>query len=213
MFSRCPHCDNQQQVTTQQLRDSRGLLNCTACGQAFDALPTLSENADELARPRRALELAPEPAGPAKSPWAWRTGSLGMLAVLMAQIVYFDGSRLLRMPAVHASLANACRVLDCRPPVANDPEQWALSHSDLEAHLDHRYLLKAALTNQAEITQSFPALKLTVTDFNGRVLAERIFASRQYAADRTLPPNETVQVRLPFVFSAGEVGGFTLSLL
>ena len=71
----------------------------------------------------------------------------------------------------------------------------------------------AALTNQDEITQAFPKLKLTLTDFNGQPFAERVFSPHQYSAATTLAANETVVIRLPLVMATDEFGGFSLDTL
>ncbi|QPK65610.1 DUF3426 domain-containing protein [Methylomonas sp. LL1] len=212
MFSRCPHCDAQQAVTTRQLRDSRGLLSCTGCGQTFDALPSLSEQADEAPVRHDSIELPSQKSYTTESGWRWRLASLAALLVLLGQVVYFEGERLNRQPRIHAALTKVCQTLGCRAPAYENPDAWSLSHTDLQPHLDRRYLLTAALTNQAEFAQAFPQLKLALTDFNGRPLAQRVFTPCQYAADAELGPNQTAQIHLPIILSA-EVGGFSLTLL
>lgn len=212
MFSRCPHCDVQQAVTTQQLRDRRGLLNCVACGQPFDALPSLSEQADDVLIPQNSIEFLLQKSDKTEPGWLWQAGSLAMLLVLLAQIVYFEGDRFNRQSQIHAALTQVCKALGCRIPAYHNPDEWVLSHSDLQAHLDQRYLLTAALTNQADFAQAFPELKLTLTDFNGQPLAQRVFAPQQYAIDADLAASQTVQIRLPFIMPA-KVGGFTLTLI
>lgn len=214
MFSRCPHCDKQRQVSAKQLRDSRGLLKCKRCGQSFDALASLSEKGDQ-ARTIATSHSDPSFGGTEarQSPWPWGIASLLMFGILFAQIGYFEGQRLYSQPVIHAALSQACQVIGCRPPLADNPDEWSVSHTELQAHLDNRYLVVAALTNQALVAQAIPKLKLTLTDFNGQTLAERVFAPRQYAAFTELAGNETVEIRLPFIIAASEVGGFTLTTL
>lgn len=211
MYSRCPHCNKQIQVSARQLRLSRGLLKCKRCGDSFDALALLSEKADETQAKARSYLV--KQAEDRSSPWLWGIASLLMFMVLLAQIIYFEGQRLYSQPTINLALAKACQALDCRLPVVNNPEDWVVSHSELQAHLDSRYWLIAALTNQAEITQAFPELKLTLTDFNGQPFAERVFTPNQYSKDTTLAANETVLIRLPLVMAADEFGGFSLDTL
>ncbi len=98
-------------------------------------------------------------------------------------------------------------------PLYNGPDDWALSHSDLQTHLGQRYLLTGAITNQAEIEQAFPRLKLTLTNFKGQILAQRVFEPQQYASAATLAANQTAPIRLPFILPDREIGGYSLSLL
>ncbi|MGR8932031.1 MAG: zinc-ribbon and DUF3426 domain-containing protein [Gammaproteobacteria bacterium] len=213
MYCRCPHCDTQQKVSTQQLRDRRGLLNCKFCGQPFDALPSLSDTKKDPETKTPQFELVFERRDKRQAAWAWWTGNIIMSIILLTQIGYFDGRRLYEMPRIHSVLTRVCGSLHCRLPAVKNPREWAVSHAELQAHLDSRYVLTAALTNQAEITQSFPRLKLRLSDFNGQVFAERVFNPQQYTQAKRLAANETVEVYLPFVMSSGEIGGFSLTTL
>lgn len=214
MYSRCPQCDKLRKVSAKQLRDSRGLLKCKRCGQSFDALASLSEKADApRPKPRKEPAISFEPTQTKQSPWFWGSASLLMFLVLLIQVVYFDGLRLYSQPAIHSALSFACQAVDCRLPAVNNPEEWTVSHSELQPHLDRRYWLTAALTNQAEVSQAFPKLKLTLTDFSGQALAERVFIPKQYAELAQLAANETLQIRLPLMIAEGDVGGFTLTTL
>lgn len=212
MYSRCPHCDAQQELTAQQLRDSRGLLHCVSCHQPFDALLSLSEQADEVVEPASANIVLPQQQN-TESVWRWRVGSLMMLLALLGQVVYFEGESLGRQPKVYAALLQACETLGCALPAYKNINDWAVSHSDLQAHLDKRYLVKAALTNQAGFAQALPILKLTLKDFNDQPVAVRLFFPQQYASNAVLSANQTTQIHLPLVFSTNEVGGFTLTLI
>jgi len=214
MYSRCPHCNKQIKVSARQLRLSRGLLKCKRCGESFDGLALLSETSDEVQTKSRSSSGFLSGRGAVKpSAWFWGIASLIMFTVLLAQIVYFDGRRLYSQPTINLTLAKVCQALNCRLPAVNMPEEWAVSHTELEPHLNNRYWLIAALTNQADITQTFPELKLTLTDFNGRLLAERVFLPYQYSKDSTLASNETVSIRLPLVLAAEDIGGFTMETL
>ena len=212
MFSRCPHCDAQQAVTTQQLRDSRGLLVCRGCGQPFDALPGLTEQADDMVPTQPTDYDFSSPAKPA-SVWRWRVSNGLLVLALLAQIGYFEADRLIHLPKVHKVLSRICQTVGCQVPAYQNPDEWSVSHSDLQAHLQNRYLLTAALTNQSELSKSLPALKLTLNDYQGQPIAARIFAPQVFSQNTTLAANYTTQIRLPLVVSAAEIGGFTLTVM
>ncbi len=214
MFCRCPYCNKERQISARQLRESRGLLKCKRCGESFDALASLSEKTqDAHKKPAKPAGFGSLTVRGVQAFGHWGAASLLMFVVLLAQIIYFDGQRMYRQPEIHWALAKACQTLGCRLPAINAPEEWAVSHSELQAHLHNRYWLIAVLTNQAEIMQAFPKLKLTLSDFNGRPLTERVFLPRQYTERTVLAANETVQIRLPLTMPAGEIGGFSLDTL
>ncbi|WAR44047.1 zinc-ribbon and DUF3426 domain-containing protein [Methylomonas rapida] len=212
MFSRCPQCDVLQEVTTQQLRDSRGLLKCKACRQTFDALPTLSERPDEMIEPGHGIGPAFEKNVKTESLWLWRGASLAMLLLLMVQLAYFEGQRLYRYPLLRPALAKVCAAMDCRLIDTANTTDWSVSHSQLQPYLQQTHLLTAALTNQADVAQGFPSLQLTLTDFNGQPLEQRLFAPQQYTHTAQLAANQTMHIRLPLIIPA-EFGGFTLTLI
>lgn len=215
MFSRCPHCDSQQPVSTQQLRDSRGLLACASCGKAFDALPTLTEQADEAVDTQQHADLPFSLPDQATVPdgKGWPIGSALLLMVLLGQIGYFESDGLLRQPQIHQALTRICRIAGCRMPAYKNPAEWSLSHSEWQAHLDNRYVLTAALTNQSAFAQDFPDLKLTLNDYSGRPLAERLFHPASYTRQRQLAARQTERISLPLVVAAPDVAGFTLTMM
>lgn len=98
-------------------------------------------------------------------------------------------------------------------PAYNNPAEWSLSHSEWQAHLDQRYVLTAALTNQAAFAQVVPALKLTLNDYGGQLLTERVFLPGSYTRNTLLAANHTQQIRLPLVVSVPDVAGFTLTAM
>lgn len=213
MFSCCPHCDVQQAVTTQQLRDSRGLLDCRACGQKFDALPGLTEQADESVQTQTTLFDFFSPEKPV-SVWHWRIGNCLLALALLVQIGYFEADRLIQQPKLHQVVSRVCQVVGCRlPAYYNTPEDWSVSHGDLQAQQDNRYWLTAALTNHSDSLQNLPALKLTLNDYQGQPMRMRIFAPTVFSPTATLPANQTLEIRLPLVISAAPIGGFSLTVM
>lgn len=213
MFSRCPHCDVQQAVSTQQLRDSRGLLDCLACGQKFDALPGLTEQVDEAVQTQTTDFDLYSQDKPVSAACRWSVSNGLLTLALLAQIGYFEADQLIRQPKPNKVLTKICQVAGCQVPTYQDTDNWSVSHSDLQAHLDNCYLLTAALTNQSELTQRLPAIKLTLSDYQGQPIAERIFAPQVFSQTTTLAANHTTQVRLPLVVTAAKIGGFTLTVM
>jgi predicted Zn finger-like uncharacterized protein len=210
MFSRCPSCNAQQLITTQQLRETRGLVTCDVCRVSFDALPTLTERMDEtLVTAEQVISPLTHTASPASS-LVWGTGSLLMLILLLGQLIYFQGADLMRYPQVYSSVYTVCQLAECKVPAYRNLAAWSVSHSDLQAQLNHSYWLTAALTNQAELAQTLPVLKFSLTDYKGQTVVERLLAPQQYSKTIRASANQTVAVRIPLILPA-TMGGFTLS--
>lgn len=190
------------------------MLNCIQCGERFDALAALTEQLNDAAASHsNQSQLWASKPETAESGWLWGMGSALLLMGLMAQVAYFDGEKLLRQPVLYQALSNVCHRLGCQVPVFSNPDDWVLSHSDLEIHLDQRYLLTAALTNQADQAQTLPMLKLIFKDFKGQMLAERVFEPQQYTDENLLAANGTALVRLPIILPGHAIGGYSLNLL
>lgn len=213
MFSRCEYCQHQQRVSVKQLRRYRGLLKCKQCGKSFDALASLSDKFDS-----RVVEsnenLLPwlkhrQPANPG----LWRFGNVVMLLLLIAQGVYFEGNRLLGMPQFRDLASELCRSLHCTVPSYHNLDDWSISHSDLQPYIQGQFVFSAAISNQADVAQAFPNLKLTLLGFNGQPVAERVFLPGQYSYEAELAGQETRKIQLWLAQPAAAVGGFNVSVL
>ncbi len=214
MFSRCEYCQHQQRITVKQLRRYRGLLKCKQCGKSFDALASLSDKLDSrvLAQPNEnALPWLKQQK--AANPGLWRLGGATMLLLLIGQGVYFEGNRLLGIPHIQAIAKQLCQSLYCAVPRYRNLADWSISHSDLQPYLQGQYLFTAAISNQADVSQAFPDLKLTLLGFNGQPVAERVFSPRQYVDEAELAGEETREIQLWLAQPAAAVGGFNVSVL
>lgn len=215
MFSRCSHCHATQEVNAEQLRTGRGLLQCSACGQRYDALPTLSETRDEEISEPASNDFLPASVGKTVSAGVWRFACLSSVLVLLAQIFYFEGGALSRLPQLRPGLLFVCKRLGCQAPAYKNLDEWSVSHSDLRNISETAYVFTAALSNQASFPQVCPDLKLVLLNINGQAVAEGVFSGKQYATTALLAANETVQISLNIVAPPhlGKYGGYTLALL
>lgn len=215
VYSRCSHCQSQLQVSAEQLRQSRGLLKCSNCGKRFDALTSLSEQAETVIHERNQVDIFENSGGRRPHFFGWGLGSALLGLTLLAQLVYFEGDWLTRQPNLRAGWQAFCDKLHCRLPDYQIIAEWTLSHSDFRQVASRRYEFSAALTNQAEFSQRFPDLKLVLRDLRGQAVAERIFSGWQYTVTDTLPADETAEIRLTVVAPPGvdEIGGYSFALI
>jgi predicted Zn finger-like uncharacterized protein len=215
MYSRCPHCQTQQTISAEQLRISRGLLTCSACGKRFDALASLSERADAEFQEVSDADLLSNPHGKRAHRAVWRIGALLSLLLLLAQVAYFKGDAISRQPLLRFGWQAICDHLGCRLPMYKNLDEWTVSHSDLRSLSDQNYVFSAAITNQAAFPQNCPDLKLVLLNLSGQAIAERIFSGRQYSTATSLAANETAEIKLTVVAPPGpaKIGGYTLALL
>ncbi|OQW71923.1 MAG: hypothetical protein BVN35_15030 [Proteobacteria bacterium ST_bin11] len=214
MYSRCPHCASQHQVSVEHLRHSRGLLDCSACGKSFDALQFLSEDEDAVLAGRLQYPVSPSPRSWQQTSAAWFIATSLVSLLFVAQILYFEGYALTMQPQFRPHLDKLCAILACRLPPYKNLQELSVSHSDLRLQRDTSYLFSAVLSNQAPFAQAVPDLKLTLLNFNGQAVADRVFSPNQYLAGPTsLAAEQTVEIKLAIVAPAAAVGGYTFTLL
>lgn len=214
MYSRCPHCMQQQALSVEQLRQGGGLLVCPGCGEQFDGLRFLSEQAEEDTADAATVWQFDQSSAQTPAPAVWRAGTVIMSLVLVAQIIFFEGENLSRSPMLSRGLESVCAFVHCRLPIYRNLDELAVSNASLQAGAGRSYQFVAAISNQGSFTQRAPNLKLTLWGFNAQPLAERVFTADEYLASfSTLATEQTLEIRLQLAAPSAKVGGFTFTLI
>ena len=216
MYTLCPECKKTIPVSVEQLRESRGMLQCDACQTKFDALEFLSENAENnLSPPPSEDAFLPSQKKPAKnhSP-LWLTGILAGLLLLALQIIYFEGEAFAQKPTLRPWLEKICQQLNCQLPPYRNLNEIHILETTLDSKDPGRVVFNIVLTNQADFPQPNPNLKLTLVDYQGKIFAQRVFSADNYHPSSTqLKPGQTVKIQLVIVKPGNPVGGYRFSLL
>lgn len=207
MLIRCPHCHIRQAISTDELRSSQGPLICSGCGCCFDVLSALSGG------PSSDSARISAQAGWSRSSKFWGYASLAMLALLIGQMFYFEGAALTNRPASRGVLLAVCSVLHCQLPTYRNPKVMTFHQLSLQVGADRSYWLSGALSNRGRFPQAVPDLRLTLTDFSGNVIAQRVFRAEQYLESTMSYPDQTKPFRLQFAAPATSVAGYAVNLL
>lgn len=110
-------------------------------------------------------------------------GLVGALAaLLLVQVVASDFQQLAAGDATRPWLQRACTVLHCALPPWREPQALRLLQRDVRANPAHPGLLRisASVRNEARWPQPWPRLRITLADADGRAIAARDFAAREY---------------------------------
>jgi len=141
---------------------------------------------------------------PSSTPWV--AGSLLLMLLLVAQVIYFERNQLVRDPQYRDWIVRACEIAGCTLAVPYDIEQIDIISRDVRSHPSTKGGLIAATTliNNAPFPQPFPLLTLTFSDINGKRLAQRRFTPDEYLGADTdpgtgMPPDIPVPVELELV--------------
>ena len=198
-----------------------------ALSQPLDADPALPEFTREVAD---AL-FTPTPARPAPSfmaygqaqrtreasirAWMWPVGAVLALA-LVGQVLWNERDRIASAsPALAPVLRSACAVLGCRIEALRRVDALVIESSSFSKALSQVYTLQFTVRNTGSVPVAMPAVELTLTDLQDRVLLRRVLQAKEFAGPKAALPvggsvaaNVPVQVR-PMV-GAESIAGYRL---
>lgn len=164
--------------------------------------------AAEVAGPDTAVADAPRflrgattPA-PARPTPRWQWGLLGALALLLLlQILVADRATLAASASTRPLISGICTLLRCSLPAWHEPAAFAMLSRDIRPVPGHPGALQvhASFRNDARWAQAWPALRLSLSDADGRVTGRRVLQPADYlgadAAPQTpLEPGQSAQV-------------------
>lgn len=127
------------------------------------------------------VQAKPEPA-PRAGSWRWHLASIVLMLGLGAQLAYAYRGPLLQDPNLRPYLDAACARLNCTLPPRRDVERLALVARDVRPHpsVAGALMISATVLNQAEFTQSYPVVEISMSDLEDRKIAMRRFQPQDY---------------------------------
>jgi predicted Zn finger-like uncharacterized protein len=138
-------------------------------------------------------------------PLAWLVGILLLVAVGIAQTVYYQRYQLVENPRYQQQVINLCQVLPCSETAFSSTEQIHLLERNVFTHPIARnaLMVTGSFVNQAPFTQKLPELLISLFDVQGKLIANRLFTPADYLLDnrnrRVIKPDLPVQFRLEIV--------------
>ncbi len=133
----------------------------------------------------------------------WSTGVAVLLMIFILQYSYSMRDDLARYPELRPWVQKLCDVAQCDVPMQQNVDLIKLTHRDITIHprVKGALLINAVFVNNANFTQSFPLMQITLSDINGRIIAKRRFQPVEYLdADvnirRGMAPKNPVQIVL-----------------
>lgn len=127
-----------------------------------------------------------------KQPWAvaMLLLSCGLLTVMLAmQMVAHQRDQVVAaLPFAEAPIAALCRLVPCDPSPRRQIESVLIESSAFNRRGDH-YLLSVDLRNSAKVPLGMPALELTLTDLQDRVVVRRVLLPNALDAPMQIDPS------------------------
>ena len=173
--------------------------------------------------PARSTPLELEDTAAAQSNRArplWIAALIVLCVLLVGQLAYAFRDRLAAaLPAARPLLEAMCKPTGCEVAWPRRTDLLAIEASDLQADpaRPNIIVLTATLRNRGTVAVARPALELTLTNSQDRMLARRIFTPADYlpgAADAAsaMPPLAEVDVRLELHTADLKPAGYRLFL-
>lgn len=141
---------------------------------------------------------------------ALRTLMFGAVALLIfgaaAQSVYVLRDELAaRLPASRPALESICQLFGCRIGLPAQIDAVSIESNELVAlpSSKNNYALNLLLRNRSSLSQSWPAIELTLLDGSDRPLVRRVFNPREYLpasidTNRGFAPNTEQSAKITF---------------
>lgn len=156
-------------------------------------------------------------APPRRPRWPGVVAIVLLTLVLALQAIHqFRGELAMRWPATTPWLKQACAVVGCKLPLPRQPDLISIEGSELQADAARGGLLalQATLKNRAGFAQALPALELTLTDAQDRLVARRVLPPTEYlpgaAADTSFAANADLVVKLWLDAKGAGAAGYRL---
>ena len=137
-----------------------------------------------------------------------------LVAALVAQLFFSQRAQLAADARWRPLVSAACGALGCSVPAWREPDAFSMLSRDVIAVPDRPGVLRvqASFRNDARWAQAWPALVLTLTDADNRVLGTRRFLPEEYLGKptqgETLAPGQATQLAFDIAEPAPNVVGF-----
>ncbi len=141
-------------------------------------------------------------AAPARSTPRWQWGLVAALALLLGvQVLLADRARLAADAGTRPLVAALCTVLRCSLPAWHEPGAYSMLSREIRPVAGQPGVLQvqASFRNEARWEQAWPALRLSLSDADGRVIGRRTLQPAEYLgadadAHGRLAPGQSAQV-------------------
>ena len=134
------------------------------------------------------------------APLSWFIGILLLIALGIAQAIYYQRYQLIEDPRFQQQVINLCQLLPCAERQFASTEQIRLLERNVFTHpvTSNALMVTGSFINQAPFAQRMPDLLISLFDVRGKLIANRRFRPNEYLLeDRN---RNVVQSQVPIQF-------------
>lgn len=146
--------------------------------------------------------------------WALGAGSALGLVLLVAQVSnHYRDTLAARWPATRPALAAWCRLADCSLEAPRRIDEVAVDSTALtKATGPDAFVLSVTLKSRSVLPLAMPSVDLSLTDGNGRLVARRALAPRDFGAANVIAPGAEAPLQLMLNAGSARVTGYTVEI-
>lgn len=145
-------------------------------------------------------------------------GALALGAMLIVQLIWFEGATWAQNPRLRPVLEDVCGTLGCPLPPFHDVGNLHIIERDLRA-VPGGLEFRLVFANSGELPQALPQFRLVLNQLNGTPMAERTFTPSEYLGSMEdgeadlMPVGRPFEIRLLLAKPSADVGGFEIEFL
>ncbi len=117
----------------------------------------------------------------------WASGVLLLVALLLVQVRFLLVDDLYAIPGTRPYISLFCELTGCSAPQRADPGAIDIAQTRVDLHPDvpGAIRINVNLINRAAFAQPYPALELTLSDTDGRIVGRRTYQPSDYLREDT----------------------------
>jgi predicted Zn finger-like uncharacterized protein len=138
-------------------------------------------------------------------PITWLISILLLIALAIAQAIYYQRYQLIEDPRLQQQVINLCQLLPCAESNFSSTEQIRLLERNVFTHpvVSNALMITGSFVNQAPFPQKMPDLLISLFDVRGKLIANRVFKASEYLLEernrKVVEPQMPIQFRLEIV--------------
>lgn len=150
------------------------------------------------------------------TPARWAFGAISLLAtlVLVVQVAHhYRDALAAQWPATRPVLATWCRAAGCAIDAPRRIDDVSVDSTSLTRAVGiDAFVLSVGLRSRGRVALATPSIDLSLTDGNGRLIARRALAPRDFGAASVLPPGSETVLQVMLNARDYRVAGYTVEV-
>ncbi|MDQ6627405.1 MAG: zinc-ribbon domain-containing protein [Pseudomonadota bacterium] len=139
--------------------------------------------------------------------------SAATLGLLLQTAHHFRDTMAARWPIARPALLAWCKSVGCSVEAPRRIDEVSVEHSDLSRAIGADALvLSVTLRSRSNLVLGLPSIELELTDGNGRLVARRALAPRDFGAAGLLQPGAETELQAMFNAGTARVAGYKVEL-